>query len=356
MAGKLLVIDDEEVSRKLVTAIFRQRGFEVLTASDGPAGIQVAGSEIPDVIILDLNLPGMDGVEVLEHLRRSVSRVPVIMLTAEREVRPAVRATRLGAFDYLTKPIDIEQMAFVVSRAVETHRLLVEVDELRDLVKGEELSRQMGPSPAVREIVEQVGIVASSPFTVLVTGETGTGKELVAQAIHRLSERRRKPFMAVDCGAIPETLIESELFGHERGAFTGADRRREGRFKLAAGGTFFLDEVGNLGLPLQAKLLRVLESREVQAVGAARGELVDVRFVAATNDDLRARVADGKFRVDLYFRLAQYTIALPPLRARKDDVAYLEKLIQESRHVEVKKAAEAQLRVIANDLGGRGDN
>jgi two-component system nitrogen regulation response regulator GlnG len=181
----------------------------------------------------------------------------------------------------------------------------------------------MGPSPQIREVIAQVGTVATSTFTVLVLGETGTGKELVAQAIHRQSDRRKKPFIALDCGAIPEHLLESELFGHEKGAFTGADRRKAGRFQVAEGGTCFLDEIGNLPLTLQAKLLRALESKQVQPVGAERASPIDIRFVAATNNDLQTKVSDGTFRADLYFRLAQYTIALPPLRQRPEDIAHL---------------------------------
>jgi two-component system nitrogen regulation response regulator GlnG len=213
-----------------------------------------------------------------------------------------------------------------VRRALETRALRLEVEELRQRVGKEDadsLVSQMGPSAQIRDVIEQVGVVAASNFTVLVLGETGTGKELIAQAIHRHSERRRKPFIALDCGAIPEALLESELFGHEKGAFTGADRRKPGRFQLAESGTCFLDEIGNLPLTLQAKLLRALESKEVQAVGADRATPMDIRFVAATNNDLQAKVASGAFRSDLYFRLAQYTISLPALRERPDDIAHL---------------------------------
>jgi DNA-binding NtrC family response regulator len=266
------------------------------------------------------------------------------MLTGSRDVKNAVRAIRLGAFDYLTKPFDHDEMVLVAGRALQAQTLQQEVDNLRRLVEtraAEGLALHMGSSPQVKQIIEQVRIVAASTFTVLVTGETGTGKELVAREIHQQSERRRKPFVALDCGAIPELLLESELFGHERGAFTGADRRKDGRLRLAEGGTCFLDEVGNLPMSLQVKLLRVLESRELQPVGADRPRPMDVRFVAATNEDLQSRLTQGLFRSDLYFRLAQYTITLPPLRERLEDIGYLAQRFAEEVGIELRRPIES---------------
>jgi DNA-binding NtrC family response regulator len=339
MNPTLLVVDDDAASRRLVTATFGVEGFRVVSAEDGPAGIAAANIEHPDVVLLDMQMPTMNGLEVLEALTKSLPRLPVVMLTADREVKTALRATRLGAFDYLTKPIDHDEVVAVVKRALEASALRKEVDSLRRQLTagGVGLAEQMGHTEAVRDVVDQVNTVAASDFTVLVLGETGTGKELVAQAIHRASARREKPFLALDCGAIPEPLLESELFGHERGAFTGADRKRHGRFELARGGTLFLDEIGNLPLGLQAKLLRVLESKEVVAVGGARATELDVRFIAATNDDLEARAAAGAFRADLYYRLAQYTIALPPLRDRRADVAYLARRFLDEASIELRR-------------------
>jgi DNA-binding NtrC family response regulator len=322
MTRRLLVIDDDQAGCRLMRAVFASE-FEVSAAHDGRSGLARAAADRPDVILLDLQLPDLHGLEVLERLRQTDASVPVVMMTAHGEVKTAVRATQLGAFDYLTKPIDHEEITMIVGRAVETRALKAEVEALRRQVGDGGLAAQMGPSPQVAQIIEQVRTVAASGFSVLVLGETGSGKELVAQAIHRASERRGRPFVALDCGAIPEPLLESELFGHEKGAFTGADRKKAGRFQLADGGTVFLDEVGNLPVALQSKLLRVLESRQVQAVGADRTTPMDVRFVAATNEDLHVRAGDGRFRADLYFRLAQYTITLPPLRARPADIAYL---------------------------------
>jgi DNA-binding NtrC family response regulator len=324
MAGTLLIIDDDDANCRLIKAIFSAEGMDVAVAHDGQSGIDRARTEPPDVILLDLRLPGLDGLEVLAKLKQEVQALPVVMLTAHQDIKTAVRATQLGAFDYLTKPFHNEEIVVVVRRALQTRALELEVEDLRrQLGAGGGVALQMGPSQEVRHLVEQVRTVAGTSFTVLVIGETGSGKEVVAQAIHRESDRRAKPFVAIDCGAIPEQLLESELFGHEKGAFTGAERKKKGRFQLAQGGTFFLDEVGNLPMNLQAKLLRVLESRQVQPVGADRTAMLDVRFVAATNHDLQVRAAEGQFRADLYFRLAQYTITLPALKDRPVDIAYL---------------------------------
>jgi DNA-binding NtrC family response regulator len=326
MSARLLVVDDDEASCRLVKAIFQAEGLEVLMAHDGPTGLDRALRERPHAVLLDVRLPGLDGLEVLERIKASQSALPVVMLTASRDVKTAVRATQLGAADYLTKPIDQDEVVLVVRRALENQALRQEVEELRKRVgstESDQLAALMGPSPQVQQIIAQVGTVAASNFTVLILGDTGTGKELVAQAIHRQSDRRKKPFIALDCGAIPEQLLESELFGHEKGAFTGADRRKAGRFQIAEGGTCFLDEIGNLPLSLQSKLLRALESKQVQPVGAERASPIDIRFVAATNHDLQAKVSNGSFRADLYFRLAQYTIHLPALRERREDIAHL---------------------------------
>jgi two-component system nitrogen regulation response regulator GlnG len=320
----MLVVDDDPASCRLVRALFEGEGFEVSAKHDAQSGLACAESGDFEIVILDLHLPDGDGIDVLKRLRERDPNLPVIMLTGHADVKTAVHAIKLGAFHYLTKPMDAEEVTLLVQRALETRALKDEVEDLRRLVdEGSVLASQMGPSAEVASIVERVRIVAATAFSVLIQGETGSGKELVAQAIHRLSDRRAKLFIAIDCGAIPETLLESELFGHEKGAFTGADRRKEGRFRIAEGGTVFLDEIGNLPLALQAKLLRVLESRQLQPVGSAKVTPMDVRFLAATNDDLQARMTAGKFRTDLYFRLAQYTISLPPLRARPSDIGHL---------------------------------
>jgi DNA-binding NtrC family response regulator len=338
MNRTLLVIDDDEASCRLVKAIFAAEGFTVVEAHDGPGGLARAAADAPALVLLDLHLPGLDGLGVLEQLRAQNLRLPVVMLTAHHDVKSAVRATQLGAVDYLTKPIDHDEVVLCVRRALDTRALELEVEDLRRQVgDGGSLAVQMGASPEVRRVIEQVQVVAASGFTVLLLGETGTGKEVVAQAIYRHSDRRQRAFVAIDCGAIPEHLLESELFGHEEGAFTGARKKKAGQFQLANGGTFFLDEIGNMPMGLQAKLLRVLESRQVQAVGSSKAAPLDVRFIAATNNDLQERVSQGLFRADLYFRLAQYTISLPPLRERPSDIPYLTQRFIEETSVELRR-------------------
>jgi two-component system nitrogen regulation response regulator GlnG len=341
MAPTVLVVDDDAASRRLLAAIFEGQGMQVVLAEDARSGREQVEVVPVDLVVLDVHLPDADGLELLAHLRRAVPDVPVIMLTADADVKTAVLAIRAGAFDYLTKPIDPEEVAVTLRRALETRALQSEVENLRrQLGETGSLAAQMGPSEQVRAVTEQVRTVARTDFSVLILGETGTGKELVAQAIHRQSGRRMQPFIAVDCGAIPEALLESELFGHEKGAFTGADRRREGRFRVAEGGSLFLDEIGNLPLGLQAKLLRVLESRKLESVGSTHPTAMNVRFLAATNDDLQARVTAGKFRADLFFRLAQYTISLPPLRERPSDVAYLARRFLEEVSFELRRPTQ----------------
>ncbi len=342
MNRRLLVVDDDPAICRVLGAIAVKEGFEVITAKDGRIGLARATTEAPDrvidLVILDLELPDLDGIEVLARLKAEKPNLPVVMLTGCDDVKLAVRAMRLGAFDYVTKPFDADEIVVAVRRAMEARSLANEVQELRRQVSNAGgLDTQMGPSPAVRHIIDQVKTVAATNFSVLVQGETGTGKELVVAALHRHSERRSKPFVAIDCGAIPETLLESELFGHEKGAFTGADRRRMGHFHLAEGGTLFLDEIGNLPLGLQAKLLRVLESRQLQAIGASQTASIDVRFIAAANNDLQARVAEGTFRSDLYFRLAQYTISLPPLRERPEDIPHLAERFMREVSIELRR-------------------
>jgi DNA-binding NtrC family response regulator len=339
---KLLVIDDDAASRRLAVAIFKPQGVDVVTADDGLSGLARFAEVRPDVVLLDLQMPDLDGIEVLERIRSADPEIPIVMLTGESDTKVAVRAMQLGAFDYQIKPVNPEEIVVIVNRAFEARALKHEVTELRKRVgQGGVLATQMGRSAAVERIVEQVKTVAATTFSVLVVGETGTGKELVAQAIHRQSERQSQPFVALDCGAIPESLMESELFGHEKGAFTGADRKKRGRFELAGGGTVFLDEIGNLPMTLQAKLLRVLEAREVQSIGGAGAKLIDVRFIAASNDDLQKRVSEGRFRADLYFRLAQFTITLPPLRARSEDIAYLANRFLEEVCIELRRPVQS---------------
>jgi DNA-binding NtrC family response regulator len=320
---KILVVDDEAEIRSLLGAVLQAKGYEIATAEDGAAAVAAVSRERPAVILMDLSMPRMNGMDALPEIKRLDPEVPVVICTAHADLATAVRAMKLGAYDYLTKPFDVELLVLTVERAAERHRLRSRIEELKRQGQGGSLGERMGGSPAIAQVIRQVGQVAESNFTVLVQGETGTGKELVARAIHQQSPRRQAPFVAVDCGAIPETLVESELFGHERGAFTGAHSRREGHFQLAKGGTLFLDEIGNVPLATQAKLLRALEQREVLPLGGTRAVTVDARIIAATNAELEESVKAGRFRADLYYRLSEFTISLPPLRSRREDILHL---------------------------------
>jgi DNA-binding NtrC family response regulator len=332
----LLVVDDEAVGRRLVTALFRAEGYEVLAVETGGEALARFGESRAAAVILDLRLPDIDGLEVLQRLKATSPITPVILLTAHADVPSAVRAIQLGAYQYLTKPIHNDELAMVVRRAIERRQLETEVEALRRRVDGA-LARLMGSSDEVKLIADQVKQVADSGVTVLIEGETGTGKELVAHAIHEQSARLGRPFIALDCGAIPETLLESTLFGHERGAFSGAERRYEGHFRLAERGSLFLDEVANLPLPMQAKLLRVLQERTVRSLGGTRSIPLDVRFIAAANRSLFEEVRAGRFRQDLYYRLAEFTISLPPLRARRGDIPILARRFVEEAAAELRR-------------------
>ena len=353
---KILVVDDEAEIRSLLGAVLQSNGFEVVTAEDGAAALQQVQREHPAVILMDLSMPRMGGMDALPEIKRLDPEVPVIICTAHSDLATAVRAMKLGAYDYLTKPFDLELLALTLGRAVERNQLRSRIDDLKRQGQGS-LAAGMGGSPAIAQVIQQVGQVAESNFTVLVQGETGTGKELVARAIHQQSPRRQAPFVAVDCGAIPETLVESELFGHERGAFTGAQTKREGHFQLAKGGTLFLDEIGNIPVATQAKLLRALEQREVQPLGSARAVAVDVRIIAATNSELQEGVKAGRFRADLYYRLGEFTITLPPLRSRREDIAHLAQRFLDEVSMELRRpvrriAEEAMQALLRHDWPG----
>jgi DNA-binding NtrC family response regulator len=338
---KVLVVDDDPMVRGVLTEILTSEGIESAAASDGPSGIDAVRAFHPPIVLLDLNMPGMPGMDVLEEVRKIDSRIAVIILTASNDVATAVHAIRLGAYDYLTKPCGAADLVLVIRRALERQELLARVDELSSRMGDATLVEQMGPSRQIRDVIGQINQVAESTITVLVQGETGTGKELVARAIHQASARRDGPFVALDCGAIPETLIESELFGYERGAFSGADRKKDGQFQLAAGGTLFLDEIVNLPIATQSKLLRVLQERQVQPLGARGPSPVDVRIVAASNSLLEDEMRAGRFRQDLYYRLNEFTIIVPPLRERREDIGPLANRFLAEAAMELKRSVRA---------------
>lgn len=320
----VLVIDDDESLRRVVEYNLGEDGYRVLTAADGRSGLQRFQEAGVDLVLTDVRMPEMEGVEVLTRLKTMQPDLPVIMVTAHGTIDSAVEAMKLGAFDYLTKPFSREQLRAAVRQALEVAALAAENRQLRQIVSERfAFANMIAASRAMRAVTETASRVASSETTVLLEGESGTGKELLAKAIHVNSGRCRGPFVTVNCAAIPDQLLESELFGHRRGSFTGAVADKQGKFEAAGGGTIFLDEVGDLPLPLQVKILRVLQEREVDKVGDARPIKVDVRVIAATNRDLEKMVADATFRDDLYYRLAVVSIRMPPLRERSDDIPLL---------------------------------
>jgi two-component system response regulator AtoC len=335
--ARVLVVDDEPGLRDFLSEVLAGDGHHVTAAKDGAEAARLCDQKAFDLVLSDLRMPGLDGMQLLKKLRAEQPEVEVILLTAHGDVATAVEAMRLGAFDFLTKPLSgPDQLSLLCARALERRGLKDAAARMPAAAGALPLSYG---DAAMKPVIEAIGKVARTSASVLLLGESGVGKEVAARAIHDHSERAQGPFMAINCAAITDTLIESELFGHEKGAFTGAEERQRGKLELAAGGTFFLDEIGELKLPLQAKLLRVLQERRFERVGGARSIDVDARFVAATNRDLAAMVQAGTFREDLYHRIAVFPIAIPPLRARPADLIPL---------------ARALLSQIARDLGRPG--
>jgi DNA-binding NtrC family response regulator len=319
----VLVVDDDAGLRESFRVILED-DYEVLGAADGLGALDALRSRQVDVVLLDIRLPDMDGIEVLERMKNLDAQVEVILVTAVKTVRAAVAAMKLGAFDYLTKPFDEEEVLGLIRRGMERRALEREVVFLRsELERARDFDQLVGQHAEMQKLHQIIAQVARTTSTVLITGESGTGKELVAQAIHRQGPRRDKPFVPVNLPALSESLMESEIFGHERGAFTGAYQRKLGKFETAHGGTLFLDEIGALKLELQAKLLRVLQEREIERVGGSRAIKVDVRVIAATNVDVKAAVRNQSFRGDLYYRLNVVPIRVPALRDRRDDIPLL---------------------------------
>ena len=324
MTDRLLIVDDEAEGRETLAELARRWGYDVRTAGDGGEALRRATEWHPDVLLTDLVMPNLDGLWLLRALRSELPDCPVVLVTGRGTIQAAVQAIKEGAYDFIEKPIEVPRLRIVIERALEKKATLREVQLLRGrlaaLVPGSEM---VGSGPRMREVVALANRVAPSNASVVIEGESGTGKEVVARLIHHLSPRREKPFVALNCSAIPATLIESELFGYERGAFTGAEQRRLGNFELAHEGTLFLDEIADLPLELQAKFLRVLEERKIRRLGGRAEVEVDVRVLCATNRDLKDEVRAGRFREDLYFRLHVFAIRLPPLRERREDVPLL---------------------------------
>ncbi|AEF94030.1 two component, sigma54 specific, transcriptional regulator, Fis family [Desulfotomaculum nigrificans CO-1-SRB] len=322
MTRKILVIDDEEHMCWALEKGLRQEGYQVLTATRGKQGLELIRNEVPSLVILDLKMPEMDGLEVLVRAKEMMPKLPVIMITAHGTIDTAIEAMKLGATDYITKPFDLDELKLVVKQALMVNQLEVEVNFLRSEL-SQKYDRIVGNSQAIQDVCTLIEKVADSNATVLITGESGTGKEVTALTIHQLSSRRDKPFVPINCAALPESLLESELFGHEKGAFTGAVARKLGRFELANEGTLFLDEITEMPLSMQVKLLRVLQEKTFERVGGTESIQVDVRVIAATNRDPMECIKKGTFREDLYYRLNVLPIKLPPLRERVEDIPLL---------------------------------
>ncbi|MDD9820543.1 MAG: sigma-54 dependent transcriptional regulator [Nitrospira sp.] len=356
MPGTICIVDDEIANLNALGATLTDEGYEVCKAQSGMEAMKVIQTESPDVVILDIWMPQLDGLEVLERVRRQFPHILVIMISGHGSVDSVLKAMKLGAYDYVEKPLDIEKIAILVRNALHQRKLeeekrKLEEENLNLRIKVERHSQLVGSSPVMEKLRQQIAAAAPAHSRVLISGENGTGKELVARAIHLQSPRRENPFVEINCAAIPETLIESELFGHERGAFTGAVSRKRGKFDLADGGTLFLDEIGDMSLAIQAKVLRVLEEQQFVRVGGGKLLKVNVRVIAASNKDLRQEIEEKNFREDLFYRLNVLPIEVPPLRARREDIPALTrhflKMHAEEQGMKLKEITPGALEILA---------
>jgi len=317
----ILIIDDEAAQRDVLTGYLKKKGYKIFSASSGKEGVEIAGKDPVDIILSDFKMPGLSGLDVLEQVKKINPEISFVIVTAYGTVENAVKAMRLGAFDYISKPVDLDELDLMIERIIEHKNLKSENQLLKtQLQEKYKISSIVSQSQKMEEVINLAARVADSKANVLITGENGTGKEVLAKGIHYLSSRRDAPFVAVNVPALTETLLESELFGHEKGAFTGADKMKKGRFEISHGGTIFLDEVGDIPQSIQVKLLRVLQEHQFERVGGTEKIDVDVRIIAATNKDLEQKIKDGSFREDLYYRLNVVSIKIPPLRERKEDI------------------------------------
>jgi len=334
---RILVVEDEPTLRDGIVTAFRDRGWNASPAGDGAEALTLLEQEVFDVVVTDYKMPEGDGLDVLRRCKMINEGTVVLMMTAYGTVETAVDAMKAGAHDYVLKPFDLEELELKVEKALEHRRLLARIEAFDREALVPRFENIVGDSPQMEEVFRTIRKVAHSNATVLILGETGVGKELVAEALHRNSARAEQPFVKMNCAALHENLLESELFGHERGAFTGADRQRVGRFELANGGTLFLDEIGNMSLSTQTKVLRVLQEREFERLGGTRTIKVDVRLIAATNSDLSEAIQHGDFREDLFYRLNVVTCRVPPLRERKEDIIPLARHFIDESSAEIKK-------------------
>ncbi|GAB6059763.1 sigma-54-dependent transcriptional regulator [Desulfonatronum parangueonense] len=321
--AQIVIVDDEEDIRITLRGILEDEGHEVLEAGSGEEGLALLAGLNPDLCFLDIWLPGMDGLDVLEHLQITAPNLPMIMISGHGNIETAVTAIKKGAFDFIEKPLSLEKVLVTTAKAVEFKELRQENMVLRSQIRNSRVQNLTGETPQIQQLRQQVLQVAPTEAWVLITGENGTGKEIVARSLHHLSRRNGKPLVEMNCAAIPEELIESELFGHEKGAFTSADKAQIGKFELAHGGTLFLDEIGDMSLKTQAKILRILQEQRFERVGGRKTIQVDVRVIAATNKDLTEEIRAGRFREDLYYRLKVFPLHVPPLRHRTEDIPLL---------------------------------
>jgi two-component system response regulator PilR (NtrC family) len=353
MGERLLIVEDELSMREFLEIMLKHDGYDVRSAGSGEEAFEIFGEEEPDLVLTDVKMPGMSGLDLIRKIRSLDSAVPIIAITAYASAQDAIRAVREGAYDYLSKPFQIEDLRAVIRNALKARRLRTENLKLRESSDGPDgFSEIVGRSPEMAEVFDMITRVAPSKASVLIIGESGTGKELVAKAIHNRSPRSARPFVPVNCTAIPETLLESELFGHMKGAFTGAVSKKRGLVEIAHSGTLFFDEVGEIPLSIQAKLLRFLQEREFRRVGGNEDQSVDVRVIAATNRNLEKEIEKGRFREDLYYRLNVIRMKLPPLRNREEDIPllvnhFLEKFAEEQGK-DIRRVSSLALRVLCN--------
>jgi len=341
---RILVVEDNKDMQFVLRNLLEHEGHRVIVAGDGERGLKEIRKDPPHLVLLDIKLPDMDGMRVLEEIRKINGNVNIIMLTAYGDIRDAVQAMKSGAYDYITKPFDNDELILTIRKALQIRHLTFEVEQLRKQL-GEKSADDIvaelgGESPKIRQVIEYVNVVGPTNMSVIIHGESGTGKELIANLIHKKSKRFDKPFIAVDCGAIPDALVESELFGYERGAFTGADRQKEGKFEYAHEGTLFLDEITNLTESAQAKFLRVIQEKRLQHLGGKKDIRVDVRIIVASNISIQDAVRKGRFREDLFYRLNEFKIIVPPLRERKEDIPLLAKIFLDEARKEFGKVTK----------------
>ena len=350
MLPTVLIVDDEPPILKSLSGILSDEGFDSLTAGNGYEALKIIEEQSPDLVLLDIWMPGMDGIATLQEIKRNNPFLQVIIISGHGNIEMAVKATKLGAYDFIEKPLSIEKVIVAINNALKFRRLEEENRLLKRRTLGK--SRITGESPSIKTLKQQITIVAPTDAWVLITGENGTGKELVARTIHQMSNRTEYPLVEVNCAAIPEELIESELFGHEKGAFTGAKSKKRGKFELADGGTIFLDEIGDMSLKTQAKILRILQEQNFERVGGTRTLKVDVRVIAASNKNLEEEIARGNFREDLYFRLNVIPIDVPPLRNRIEDIPLLVKeflhVFSKDENLESKQMTSEAIRLLQN--------